>query len=921
MKIITLLLLLFSCHFVFAQDPSEEINLTLQGATIKEGLLKLESSSDYKFYFANDWVDQGNIFLELKNATLEEALQQILSKSPLNYYRLNNNQIVITRNNIIYDQLPEGFFPKQDTIVEKAETAVANNYNPIFYGPTKLSQANMETVYIGKQDQTSGRRTYTLSGTVKDLDTGEPIANLAILVQGTEIGTVTNQEGFYSLRIPAGTHILETRSFGNEDVQKRLLLYNDGSLDLNLREDYELLGEVMLESNPDKNVNNATAGEENINIEEVKNIPLILGERDVMKVAATLPGISTAGEGAAGYNVRGGKTDQNLILLDGAVIYNPAHFFGIFSAINPFTTGNMTIYKGHIPAQFGGRLSSVFDITSKDANTEEIAGEVSVGPVTANVALEIPVIENKSGLIIGGRSTYSDWILKSLEEESLKNSEASFSDVLVKYNHKFNSNTSIKTTGYFSNDRFSITSDSLYNYQNLLFSLQADHKLNEKNTGSLLLSNSNYNFEIEYDSQFNNNFISGYRINETEAQLNMRYLHNKAHKFDYGISGKLYNVQPGEIAPLGAESNIQPFEIPQEKGLESAVYISDQFEVNDRLLLNAGIRYSLYAALGEKAQKIYEEGQPKSEATLVDTLYYGKNEIMETYSGPEVRLSARYFILPDLSAKASYNSTYQYIHTLSNNTTVSPTDTYKLPDRYIEPQRANQYSLGFYKNFDSNEYELSLEGYYKTSENILDYKVGAQLFLNENIETEVLQGQGRSYGLELLLKKTEGRLNGWLGYSYSRSYLQLDGEHREEIVNNGEYFPSNYDKPHDVSVVANYKVTQRFSFSANFVYQTGRPVTYPTGKYIQNGMEYVLYSDRNQFRIPDYYRLDLSFNVEGNHKIKKFAHSFWNISVYNVLGRNNPYSVFFVTDQGEIKAYKSSIFSIPVPTITYNFKF
>lgn len=913
--------MLFSCHFVFAQDPSKKISLELQDATLKEAILKIEGQSGFKLFFADEWVDRGHVTLSLQDVTLEEALQKVLANTPLNFYQLENGQVVITRNNIIYDRLPEGFFPKVDSLSTKTETTVVDSYNPIFYGPTKRSQTNIETVYIGKQDQAGGKRIYTLSGTVKNLETGEPIANLAILVRGTEIGTVTDQSGFYSLKIPAGTHILETRSFGNEDVQKRLLLYNNGSLNLNLREDYELLGEVMLESNPDKNVNNATAGEENINIEEVKNIPLILGERDVMKVAATLPGISTAGEGAAGYNVRGGKTDQNLILLDGAVIYNPAHFFGIFSAINPFTSGDMTIYKGHIPAQFGGRLSSVFDITSKDANTKEFAGEVSVGPVTANVALEIPVIENKSGIIIGGRSTYSDWILKSLEEESLKNSEASFSDVLVKYNHKFNDKTSVKTTGYFSNDRFSITSDSLYNYQNLLFSLQADHKLNEKNTGSLLLSNSSYNFDIEYDSQFNNNFISGYRINETEAQLNMRYLHSKAHKFDYGISGKLYNVQPGEIDPLGAESIIQPFEIPQEKGLESAVYISDQFEVNDRLLLNAGIRYSLYAALGEKAQKIYEEGQPKSEATLVDTLYYGKNEVMETYSGPEVRFSARYFILPDLSAKASYNSTYQYIHTLSNNTTVSPTDTYKLSDRYIEPQRANQYSLGLYKNFDSNEYELSLEGYYKTSENILDYKVGAQLFLNENIETEVLQGKGRSYGLEFLLKKTEGRLNGWLGYSYSRSYLQLDGEHREEIVNTGEYFPANYDKPHDVSVVANYKVTQRFSFSANFVYQTGRPVTYPTGKYNQNGMEYVLYSDRNRFRIPDYYRLDLSFNVEGNHKIKKFAHSFWNISVYNVLGRNNPYSVFFVTDQGEIKAYKSSIFSIPVPTITYNFKF
>ncbi|NJY63128.1 TonB-dependent receptor [Salinimicrobium sp. CDJ15-81-2] len=913
--------MLFSSQFLFAQDPSDKLNLSLTGATVKEALLQLEEVSGYKLYFAEDWVDHGDLSLELNEVSLEEALQNILSETQLNFFLLERNRIVITRNNIIYDQLPQGFFPAPEVQTEESTKTVAKNYNPIFYSQEDLPSTEIETIYIGKEDRTSGNRTFTLSGIALNSETGEPIANLAVLIRGKDIGTVTNQMGYYSLKIPAGTHILETRSLGNEDVVKRLLLYNHGTLDFNLKEDYQLLGEILLESNPDKNVNNAIAGEENINIEEIKNIPLILGERDVMKVAATLPGISTAGEGAAGFNVRGGKTDQNLILLDGGVIYNPAHFFGLFSAINPFTTGDMTIYKGNIPAEYGGRLSSVFDITSKDANTQEFAGEVSVGPVTGNVALEIPVVKEKSGLILGARSTYSDWILKSLEEESLKNSEASFHDVLLKYNHKFSDQTSLKTTGYYSYDRFSITSDSLYNYRNLLFTLQADHRLNEKNQGSLILANSNYNFNIEYDSQFNNNFTSGYTINETEAKLDMRYLHSKAHKFNYGVSGKLYSVNPGQIEPLGADSNIQPFEIPQEKGLESAVYISDQFEVNDRLLLNAGIRYSLYAALGEKVQKIYEEGQPKSEATLVDTLYYGKNEIMETFSGPEFRFSARYFLLPDLSAKVSYNSTYQYIHTLSNNTTVSPTDTYKLTDRYIKPQRADQYTLGLYKNFDNNEYEVSLEGYYKNSENILDYKVGAQLFLNENIETEVLQGNGRSYGVEFLMKKTKGRLNGWLGYTYSRSHIQLDGTHREEIVNNGEFFPSNYDKPHDVSAVANYKVTQRFSFSANFVYQTGRPVTFPTGKYVQNGMEYVLYSDRNRFRIPDYYRLDLSFNVEGNHKLEKLAHSFWNISVYNVLGRNNPYSVFFVTDQGEVKAFKSSIFSIPVPTITYNFKF
>ena len=909
-----------SCQFLLAQKASSKINLTLEDATIKEALLKVEETTEYRFFYVEDWVNQGNITVNLSEVSIEEALQNILSKTLLNFYRLDNERIVITRNTIIYDQLPQGFSPAKDSTYAEVEVA-EKEYNPVFYSQQDRPNTEVETVHIGKEDQTPGSGTFSLSGTVTNAETGEPIANLALLIQGSDIGTVTNQQGQYTLKLPAGVHMLETKSLGNEDVTKRLVLYNSGTLNLSLREDYELLGEILLESNSDKNVSNAIAGEENINIEEIKNIPLVLGERDVMKVAATLPGISTAGEGAAGYNVRGGKTDQNLILLDDVVMYNPAHLFGIFSAVNPFTTGDLTIYKGHIPAEYGGRLSSVFDITSKDANIEKFAGEVSVGPVTANVALEIPVVEKKSGLLVGGRSTYSGWILKSLEEESLQGSRASFYDAIVKYNHKINPRTSIKTTGYFSHDHFSITSDSLYSYENLLFSMRLDHKLNDKNRGSFILSNSNYNFDIEYDSQLNNNFISGYTINETEAKLNMQYIHSNAHQFNYGISTKLYNVHPGELEPLGSESIIQPFSIPKEKGLESAIYISDNFEVNDQLLINAGVRYSMYAALGAKSQKIYEEGLPKSEATVIDTVQFGKNEVMETYGGPEVRLSARYFILPDLSAKLSYNRTYQYIHTLSNNTTVSPTDTYKLSDKYIKPQRADQYSLGFYKNLDNNTYELSVEGYYKPSENILDYEVGAELFLNDNIETEVLQGSGRAYGLEFLMKKTKGKLNGWLGYTYSRSYIQLDGEHREEIVNNGEYFPSNYDKPHDVSLVANYKITQRFSFSANFVYQTGRPVTYPTGKNIQNGIEHVLYSNRNQFRIPDYYRLDLSFNVEGNHKIKKFAHSFWNISVYNVLGRNNPYSVFFVTEQGEVKAYKSSIFSVPIPTITYNFKF
>lgn len=902
-----------------AQEKGERISLSFEEASIEDVLFQIEGLTNLQFYYVEDWLEDVRVTGNFNNSPVEEVLSEIFEQTLLNFY-VRDERIILTRNNIIYTELPQGFFPKEEGVDEQSE--LENGYNPVFYSNAEsMEEREIETVYIGKERRTVRNERFTLSGYIHDLETGYPISNLAVVVRDRGIGTVTNSRGFYSIDLPPGENFLETKSLGSENLQKRIVIYNDGELNFDLMENFEALGEVLIESNPDKNVNNAIAGAENIDVREIRNIPLVLGERDIMKVAATLPGISTAGEGAAGFNVRGGKTDQNLILLDDAVMYNPAHFFGIFSAINPFTTGDVNIYKGSIPAEYGGRLSSVFDIKTRDANVKEFAGEASIGPVTSNLALEIPIVKEKSALLIGGRSTYSNWILKSLDEESLRDSKASFYDVVAKYNHRINDKTSVRATGYYSSDLFSITSDSLFHYNNRLLSVNLTHRFNDEHQGNLSLSNSEYNFNIDYESEFNNNFTTGYTINETEAKLNMDYLLSDAHKVNYGISSKLYLVQPGHLDPLGGESIVESFSLPGDKGLESAVYLEDAFKISQKLLLNAGLRFSVFSALGGGTQNIYGEGAPRNEASLIEVRSYDNNEVIKTYGGPEVRLSARYFLQPDLSAKVSYNNSIQYIHTLSNNTTVSPTDTYQLSNLNIQPQRGDQYSLGVYKNFSQNTYELSMEGYYKDSRNILDYTVGAQLFLNENIETEVLQGDGQSYGAEFLLKKTKGRLNGWLGYTYSRSYIRLDSDFAEERVNAGEFFPSNFDKPHDLSAVANFKMTKRFSFSANFIYQTGRPVTFPTGKYMQNGAEYVVYSDRNMNRIPDYYRLDLSFNVEGNHKIEKLAHSFWNISVYNVLGRNNPYSVFFVTEGGEVRAYQSSIFSIPVPTITYNFRF
>jgi hypothetical protein len=919
--------LLFVCFvlsnfYSYGQNNSTKLSISFSETKFKSALDSIESKTNYRFYYLENWFGDKTITKNFKNESIEEILKELCKNTPLNFYFFDDKKIIFTQNSIIYNELPYGFFGEVDTKDSISITSTKRISPPVFYAENKVpNKTILETVRIGKSDTNTAAQFFVLQGQVRIKKTGEPIPDLSIVSKDRGIGTVTDAEGKYSIRLPVGQNILKTSSMGIKGSERQVLIFNNGMFDFELEESLEMLEEVVVEADAAKNVEEAITGTTQIVSEESKNIPLVLGERDILQVAKALPGISSAGEGATGFNVRGGKTDQNLILLDDAVIYNPSHFFGIFQALNPFTTKGVEIFKGNIPAEYGGRLSSVFDIETKDGNLEKFSGEASVGPVTANLAMEIPLTKEKSSLVVGARGAYSDWILKSLDEASLKNSTASFYDGIIKYNNKVNENNDVRATGYFSKDAFSITSDSIYNYSNRGFSVRWDHKFNDRNTGSLILANSQYKFNIDYDGESNNDFRLGYSIDETEIKLRFNYFLNNKHTLSYGIASKLYGVNPGFIYPEGNESAIQSLSIAREKALESALFVSDEFKISDKLMVDVGVRYSFYAALGKSEQRIYEDDVPRNEGSIIDTLQYGNSEIIKTYGGPELRASARYFLKPDLSLKASFNNGYQFIHTLSNNTTVSPIDTWKLSDTNIKPQRGNQYSLGLYQNLKDNMYELSLEGYYKTSKDVLDFKTGAQILLNETIETEVLQGEGKSYGVELLLRKNKGRLNGWLAYTYSRSLIKFDSEFSEERINNGEFFPSNYDKPHDISLITNYKFTKRYSISANFVYQTGRPITYPIGTYQFNNAEYVYYSNRNEFRIPDYYRLDLGVNIEGNHKIKKFAHSFWTISVYNVLGRNNPYSVFFITEDGGVKALQSSIFSIPIPSITYNFKF
>ena len=520
--------------------------------------------------------------------------------------------------------------------------------------------------------------------------------------------------------------------------------------------------------------------------------------------------------------------------------------------------------------------------------------------------------------MVGGRTTYSNWILEQLDNPNLKNSKASFYDVVGRLTHYVNEKNSIHLSAYYSKDKFNLSSDSLFSYHNLLGSFQWRHTGN-KQQSTLSLTYSNYQYNLLYSAVPQNAFNLGFDIKESNFKWDFSKYLGK-HTIDYGIQAKLYNLSPGTREKASDESIVEPKYLVKESGLENAIYLADNFEISPRFSVYGGIRYSIFSALGPADVYQYSDGA-RDESTVTDTLSYNNGEIVKTYSAPEWRASLRYSLTNSTSLKASYNRTQQYIHMLSNTISVTPTNTWKLSDPTIKPQTGDQVSLGFYKNIKNNSIEASVEVYYKKIKNIVDYKIGSELLLNENIEMDVVQGQGKAYGAEFLLRKKTGKLNGWVSYTYSRTFIQMNSSVESERVNNGEYFPANYDKPHDFNLVSNYRVTRRYSMSFNFVYSTGRPMTYPVGLYkLGNGYR-IHYSDRNAYRIPDYIRLDLGFNIEGNHKVKKLAHSFWSISIYNVLGRDNPYSIFFTSKDEEIKAYKLSVFGAPIPTVTYNFTF
>lgn len=913
---ISLLFLIFCSKGAFSQVTAEKlIDVDYKQATISQVVNDIEAKTAYHFYYIAASFDSLKITLQVNQKSVPSILEQCLYNTGY-HYAISGQQIFLTRGRDVKAQLAQGFFDDKAPVNTQEQNVLTFSTDE-----KKVVEATAENklYQIGVSNGTTIGN-ITLSGYVQNIKTGEALAGATIYDPNTKIGGNTDPFGHYVMKLPYGKHLLIIRALGMKDAQRQVMLNADGQINIEMQERITTLKEVVVSADRTINVQSAELGVTKLSIATIKNIPAVFGEADVLRVVLTLPGVQSVGEATTGFNVRGGSADQNLILLNDATIYNPAHFFGFFSAFDPDVVKDIELYKSSIPEKYGGRLSSVLDVTNREGNKKNFTGSAGIGLLTSRLSVEGPIDSGKTSFIFGGRTTYANWLLKLLPKE-YRNSKASFYDLSLGISHQINEKNNLYFNGYISNDSFRLNSDTTYAYSNKTASIKWKHNFTTKLYSVVTAGYDDYQYSVSSEANAVNAYKFHFNIGQVNFKTDFNYYLNSKHSIDFGLSSIRYKLDPGTNSPNGSKSLVAFNAVPAEQALESALYLGDKFDVTPKLTINAGIRYSMYNYLGPQTVNVYAPGLPITTINQTDSIKYGSNKFIKTYQGPEVRISARYLITSDFSVKAGYNTLRQYLHLLSNTTAISPTDIYKLSDPNIRPQYGDQVSFGLYKNINKNTIQTSVEVYYKRLRDYLDYKSGATLILNHHIETDVLETHGKAYGIEFLIKKDVGALNGWFSYTYSRTFLQQSDPNAGELINGGAYYPANYDKPHAFNFTGNYKFTHRYSLSLSMVYSTGRPITLPIAKYFYAGSERVYYSDRNQYRIPDYFRSDMSFNIEGNHRVHQRTHNSWTVGVYNLTGRKNAYSTYFTEQGGVINGYKLSIFANPIPFVNYNIKF
>ena len=750
---------------------------------------------------------------------------------------------------------------------------------------------------------------FTLSGTIRDASSGETLIGATIKITGaTPAGTLTNNYGYFALTQPEGTYTVTISYTGFASVIKTINLNKDTKLNEELK-DANDLAEVTVSANNRKNENvkSAQMGLERIDMKSLNSIPVLLGEKDVLKTIQLLPGVKSGGEGNTGFYVRGGAADQNLIILDEAVVYNSSHLLGFFSTFNADAIKDVSLYKGGMPAQYGGRLSSVLDVKMDDGNNKEFKFQGGIGLIASRLKAEGPIVKDKGSFMVSFRRTYIDLFLRASPDSSINGSTLNFYDINAKANYKINDKNTIYISGYFGKDNIGVKDLFENNWGNVTTTIRLNHIFNDRLFSNTSLIYNNYNYTVRLLNDVTN-FKATSLVRDFNFKEDFQYFSNK-HTLRFGLNATHHRISPIDIT-TSQESQVNPLTQEKRYGLESAVYVSDEWAVTEKLNLLYGLRLAAFSLLGPGNFGSYDADGNILSSDKVESGKFYKN-----YLNLEPRFSLSYLFNEENSVKASYNRNTQNIHILTNATSSSPTDQYVLSSNNIKPEIADQVAVGYFRNFAENNYEFSGEVYYKWMQNQIDYRDAAELLGNSNVESELLYGTGRAYGLELFFKKKFGKLNGWVGYTLSRTERKFAG------LNNGNYFPSRQDRTHDVSFVGIYNLNKRWTFSSSLIYSTGNAVTYPAGKYVVGGQTVYYYTQRNAGRMPYTMRLDLSATLEGRNK-GRFQSS-WNFGVYNALGRKNPYSVEFIndpTDASKTVAEQTSLFGI-IPSVTWNFKF
>lgn len=768
---------------------------------------------------------------------------------------------------------------------------------------------------------------YSVSGTVKDGANGETIFGASVYLEGTSIGTVTNEYGFFSLAAPEGEYTLVVSFVGFQEIRQSLLLDGNQSVDFELGQQSTSLDEVVIEGGESErtDIRSPQMGVAKLKVATIKQIPAVLGEVDVIKSLQLLPGVTNSGEGTGGFNVRGGASDQNLVLLDEAIIYNTSHLFGFFSVFNADAVKDIKLYKGAIPPRFGGRVSSVLDIRQKDGNSKEYAFTGGIGLISSRLAAEGPLPGEKGSFLIAGRGSYAHLFLKAADIDNI----AYFYDMNLKGNYDLNKNNKLYVSGYLGRDVFDLSGIINSSYGNLSGNLRWNHIFNEK-----LFSNLSFIYG-KYDYRIILNFIGLDWVADIEnynLKYDLEYYLNENITLDFGLSGISYDFNPGSITPSSETSAINALTLDQKRAVEGALYVNAEHKLGEKLTVMYGARYSAFSRLGGQALNNYANGLPVvyNEALgiyeageISSVTEYSNGDRIKSYGNLEPRLAAAFQLNDVSSVKAGYTRSAQYIHLISNTTTATPLDVWAPSGKFIKPQLSDQYALGYFADLKDRAYSLETEVYYKTVSNRIDYIDGSNLIGNNTVETEILNGESRAYGLEVLLRKNSGKLTGWVAYTLSKAEQRTPGGAAGGMgINEGEWYRTAYDRTHDISITGSYKLNERWTFSGNAIFQTGRPVTYPNAQYQYEGLSIAGYSGRNENRLPAYHRVDIAATYKPGGRADKRWQGEWVFSIYNLYDRKNAASISFGQNRetGTNEATRTAIFGI-IPSVTYNFKF